>query len=1072
MKSNYTPSINIVRDSEKKMDYIVTENATEIVSRIITDFNNGFHSFNVIGSYGTGKSAFLWALRQSFLGNENYFDVSGLKFKNVHSVNLVGDYRSLIDAFNEQLKIDDDYASNQKLFDKLFEQYSSTGKDGLLILMIDELGKFLEYAAKNNPEKEMYFMQQLAEFANDPTRNIILISTLHQAIDSYAAGLNENHKNEWRKVKGRLKEIPFNEPIEQLLTLASKHFREAFGERKTDVYSKKLVQLQKSNYIFSADRAYFEKLENALFPLDIFSAYTLTLSLQRYGQNERSLFSFIQSSENLGIQEYVSDNKYFSIAAVYDYLLSNYYSTISGKSNPDYSNWTAIKDAIQRSEVIDDIDRKLAETLLKTIGLLQIFSSKAAKVNQEFLTTYFSVTFKADEVNKTLVRLKKAKIVRFVQFNESFKLFDGSDLDIEEALVKVGNQISEDVNILTKLEQHFEFPIVTAKAVSYTTGTPRLFEYRISNQVVFETPIDEIDGFINLIFNTELDSKSIKTVTKESSLPIVYAYFKNSEKITSALLDIEKTSQVLRNIEDDGDKVAIKELKSIRNANINLLNHYVVDALYNDKYVEWIYLGKSIKINGKKQLNQCLSKICEDVYTKTPVLKNELFNKHKVSGAISSARKNYFKALVNNYAKHDLGFDKEKFPPEKTIYYTLLEQTGIHQKKGKAYELVAPEDDTPLYKIWKASEEFLSSAKEENRPITDLINTLTKAPYKLKQGVIEFWLPTFLFMRKGDYALYSEGTFKPYINETELYLITRNPQDYEVKSFELNDLRLSFFNKYRELLQQKESSELSVTTFIESIRPILLLYKGFNDYQKNTKTISKEAIAFREVIQNAKDPESIFFDQFPKALNFDVNELLDSEKDFDDYIYKFQATIKELQQAYNELLNRFELFITSEFFSKKDEFLDYKTALTKRFKGLKEHQLSPKQKTFVQRLNSPLNDRDSWLASIGQTIIGKSLASIDDKDELILKDRFKFLITELDNLTNLDKLKVDETKEEVFKLDITTKAKGLSPHVVRISKSKIEAAKNQIASIDKELGKDKKTRIAILAKLLKAELEK
>ncbi len=39
----------------------------------------------------------------------------------------------------------------------------------------------LEHAAKNNPERELYFMQKLAEFVNVPSRNILLfLTTLHQ----------------------------------------------------------------------------------------------------------------------------------------------------------------------------------------------------------------------------------------------------------------------------------------------------------------------------------------------------------------------------------------------------------------------------------------------------------------------------------------------------------------------------------------------------------------------------------------------------------------------------------------------------------------------------------------------------------------------------------------------------------------------------------------------------------------------------------------------------------------------------------------------------------------------------
>src|SRR5690606_13218044 len=108
-------------------------------------------------------------------------------------------------------------------------------KGEFVLLVIDEFGKVLEHAANHNPEKELYFLQQLAEFVNHPKRdNVLLITTLHQNFGSYSKKLNEQQRNEWEKVKGRLKEIVFSEPVEQLLHLAA----EQIEKSKTSIVSK------------------------------------------------------------------------------------------------------------------------------------------------------------------------------------------------------------------------------------------------------------------------------------------------------------------------------------------------------------------------------------------------------------------------------------------------------------------------------------------------------------------------------------------------------------------------------------------------------------------------------------------------------------------------------------------------------------------------------------------------------------------------------------------------------------------------------------------------------------------
>lgn len=66
-----------------------------------------------------------------------------------------------------------------------------------------------------------------------------------------------------------------------------------------------------------------------------------------------------------------------------------------------------------------------------------------------------------------------------------------------------------------------------------------------------------------------------------------------------------------------------------------------------------------------KDFNQLLSVVCDEIYSQTPVLNNELFNKHKLSGSISSAKGKYLAALLNQSNEQDLGFPGDKFPPEK-----------------------------------------------------------------------------------------------------------------------------------------------------------------------------------------------------------------------------------------------------------------------------------------------------------------------------------------------------------------------------------------------------------------------
>ena len=83
-------------------------------------------------------------------------------------------------------------------------------------------------------------------------------------------------------------------------------------------------------------------------------------------------------------------------------------------------------------------------------------------------------------------------------------------MDIQTALIEAGNKISEVADITTLLNRHIQFNPVFAKQYSFSTGTPRYFEFIISDYPIQKTPEGEIDGFVNLVFNGKLKESDIQ----------------------------------------------------------------------------------------------------------------------------------------------------------------------------------------------------------------------------------------------------------------------------------------------------------------------------------------------------------------------------------------------------------------------------------------------------------------------------------------------------------------------------------------------------------------------------------
>lgn len=1047
----HSPSVNIIRDVGKKLHYITTPNAERVANSISHDFKKGIHAFTLIGSYGTGKSSFLWALEKSILDQTPFKIDLGFKPKTIETFRFVGQYQSLIEQFRDHFDLKDDFQGNQKILDKLFEAQE---KVDLLVVYIDEFGKFLEYAAKHEPEKELYFLQQLAEFTNDENRNVLLVNTLHQNFEAYAEGLPSGTlKAEWKKIRGRLQELTFNEPAEQLLYLAAKRLK---GKSK-GIDSK--IDLAKKHHILSRKTSILDELKNELSPLDAISARVLVEALKEYGQNERSLFSFLESESH--------EVDWFSVADVFDYLNSAFYSYINSPGNRHFRQWQLFQNGLDRIQIAFEEGTEHAEKIFKTIALLQVFTKEGAEINVDFLKAYHT-DIPSVKIEQVLRRFKELKIAMYRDYSKSIRMIEGTDVDFDQALIQAAESVELVEDIVPLLQSHFEFPYLQAKAVSYEKGTPRIFQYEIASEPTKNTAQGAIDGIVNLIFNELITEKQIQFVSKNQEEAILYVLFLNTTSIKDHLFEIQKTQKALAKYSDD--TVAKNEFNKILDSRNQLLTHEVLDAIYTDKVV-WYFGGNKVPIQNPNQLNKLLSKVCNEVYFSTPTFINELVNKHKISTSIHTARKNYFESLCLNWKDENLGYSDDKFPPDKTIYLSLLQATSIH-KNG---HFVVPDAKTnPFYPVWKACLDFIESTREEPKFISDLISILDKKPFKLKQGLIDFWIPTFLFIQRNNFAVYEHDRngvrFIAELNKDFLYMITRNPENYSLKAFQISGLRLDLFNRYREVTLQTEVKQFSNEAFIESVRPFLLFYKQLNEYARTTKRLSLEAIALREAIATAKDPEQTFFEIIPRALGSDLSTLAESDKALSEFAIKLNDGIEELKTAYDELLNRLELFIQLEIIGKKLEFKEYKKLFQKRFDGIKEHRLLNTQKVFLQRMQSALDDRDSWLASIAQALLSKPLNRIQDVEEDVLRDRFAHMVKELDNLKLIHADMKDET-DEVLRFDFTSLA-GMKSKNIRIPEGKKDEVDQLAAEIETKLGKQKQLKLAVLAQLLKKELDK
>jgi hypothetical protein len=434
--------------------------------------------------------------------------------------------------------------------------------------------------------------------------------------------------------------------------------------------------------------------------------------------------------------------------------------------------------------------------------------------------------------------------------------------------------------------------------------------------------------------------------------------------------------------------------------------------------VVWIFKGKEQKVESHRDFNKLLSRVCDEIYSETPVMNNELFNKHKLSGTITAARKSYLGYLIEHSNEENLGFPGDKFPPEKTIYFSLLKNTGLHQD-GEFADAPTNEGFLP---VWTACEDFLRSTENKARKISELIKILSNQPYKLKQGFLDFWIPTYLYIKRQDFALYdaSKGAFMPEVNIEFFDLLQKHPQDFEVKKFAVDGVKLGFFNQYRRFINLGDEFTITKDSFIETIKPFLNFYVRLDDYTKHTHKFNHDStMKFRDVLAKAKDPEKAFFEDLPEALGFN-QEKLKQEEFIREYGNIIQRAIRELRTCYTGLIDRIEERLIDGFDLQSGDYIEYVAEIHNRLAHVKTYLLTDKQREFYHHVMTEYDNRLQWYQSICYTILEQRLETLRDEQEEKLVDDLIYMFRTCEKYSSISQKTDDLDKNDAYSFDMVT----------------------------------------------------
>ncbi len=902
-------------------------------------------AFTWTGPYGSGKSSLVVAMSALLTGNaglqkqaakvfgqkltKNMWDSLPTGSKGWRVLPVVGRRDTPVNVIGDAVKeaglvsrLPRGGWNERNLISALTEAAASKPKiHGGLILFIDEMGKFLEAAAQDG--SDIYVLQELAEAASRSNGRLIIIGVLHQAFEEYAHRLSHEMRDEWAKIQGRFIDLVVDTAGEEQIDLISRAIESDHNPKKPGKLSTVVATLARRER--SGDAEHLASMLEDCWPLHPVVASLLgPISRRRFGQNQRSIFGFLNSSEPHGFQDYLhnSDGEaMYGPDQLWDYLRANLEPSIL--ASPDGHRWALAAEALERCESIGG--DALQIRLLKAIAVIDLFKERSGLVaNLELLHSCFP-DVSSQKIKSALSQLDKWSFTIFKKFLDAHAIYAGSDFDIDKALRAALDEIDDvDFDLLKTLAG---LQPVLAKRHYHETGTMRWFDVNIvpGNEIVdyaehYKSKSGAIGQFLLAIpaegereeHAHDLCRKAARySDTEDNPWDIVVGISKQSWAIIPLARELFALDNVSNNHPElAGDSVARREV-SARLAELQALLEMELHKAFDNAL--WFRKNFQPKRMRQADLNSIASELADHRFNQCPRLHNELLNRHKPSGSAIAAQNVLLRNMVLSEGQPRLGI--KGYPAEGGLFASILESTGLYQETDHGWRFMSLEEESLdsccLAPMWQKALEHIQENEDRTIAISELFNIWRQPPLGIKDGLMPILAVAFVLSQREKLAVYREGIFRATFDDVDVEYLAKDADCIQLRWMDLSDISRRLLSGMADVVRDIDSANTLVHLEpIDVARGLVSIFDHLPVWTKRTMRLSSNAVEVRDLFRRAKDPNKFLFDDIPATLGEDVG--LKNDAGLLRVIASVRDGLEELVQAYPSMLKRLRDLMLSE----------------------------------------------------------------------------------------------------------------------------------------------------------------
>ena len=1025
--SRFARSANLERDiaqSEPLDGYVVTARALDVIERIASTAAMGTAggAWSLTGPYGSGKSSLALLIDAAF-GTHSEVRQAALKLiddaspavgvllqkaHRRHGTEDCGFHRGLVTAGREPLNRTVLWALHRAVLrsygsipspkgfqaaetlrgaledaetddprrtgpspSALLEVARCLAEDAPLLLVIDEFGKNLE-AIRDGGNADPYLLQQLAEAGQGSGLPIFVLTLQHLSFEDHMAGADGPQRREWAKVQGRFEDVTFVESAGQTRALIGTVFDVHDESLQARINRWASIQAKGMRALGVADLA-DPKTVASCYPLHPLSALVLPELCSRYGQHERTLFSFLTGPHSASASSFLAATELpvqgrppsLGLEAVYDYFVGS--SALNIESARLSGRWTEIATRLRDSHGLTPPQARLA----KSIALLNLVSTTGTiRASRQLL----ALTDKGG--NGALAELEDAGVVTYRDFADEYRIWHGTDVDIQLLLDAARRRVERQplVEILADIDQ--PQPVVAARH-SAEKDILRVFYKRYAGCQEEVEPLDAFsryDGEVLLLVDSH---RRPPTMVRPSAgaKPTVAAMPGDVTDLDAAAREVAAVEDALNDPSVVEDWVARQELNERLAQTRVAFDQALADTFHSDA-CEWILLG----IEGDPKLRRgrgtaALSDAANRAYSETPMIRNEMLNRTELTSQGAKARAVLLRAMIEHGSDPDLGL--KGYGPEVAMYRAFLHGTGLHDADAMGFG--EPVDES-LQPAWNKLQEEFKRATARRVNLNDIYAALLSPPYGMKSGVIPVLVTAALIASADEIAIYEHGTFKPLLTSELSERMVRNPGHFDIKHFaNTTGAREQVVDALADRLQpQPHFRKHRVANVLTVVGHLVSRISQLDNFTLRTRNLAPKTLRARDALLAAVEPDELLFTALPEALGFrPVPTHTNSYSKASAYAVEVAAVVDELTSNYERLLSQLlKLLLDASAETTR-------LAVMGQADALDGEVLDPDVRAFVLSLaNEAIKAESDWAKAVATVVAKKAPAEWTDDDLL------------------------------------------------------------------------------------------